>query len=257
MNRFELQERLYLSGMDENALQLAKQYGLGFEVTEFCYAAAMDAAFDLSAKCSALSGVARLWFHAPFAELSPCAIDPKIRALTAQRYRQSIELALQLGIRRIVIHSGFIPLVYFPEWFVPESIRFWREFLQEMPQDILIALENVMDSSPQMLVDIAEGVGDPRFGLCLDLGHANSSISETAPLDWIEPMLPWLRHVHLHSNEGGWDIHAPLGSGTVPAGAALDLLLDRAPAATFTIENMDCRDSLRWLEEHGYLRGNK
>ncbi len=55
------------------------------------------------------------------------------------------------------------------------------------------------------------GVDDPRFGLCLDVGHANTRVSETPPLDWIAPMAPWLRHVHLHNNDGDWDLHDALG----------------------------------------------
>ena len=42
------------------------------------------------------------------------------------RFRQTVQAALALGIRRIVVHSGYIPLVYFQEWFTARSVEFWR-----------------------------------------------------------------------------------------------------------------------------------
>ena len=152
-----------------------------------------------------------------------------------------------------MIHSGFIPLVYFPEWFVEQSVVFWREFLREIPAGITIALENVMEPGPEMLVEIVRQVEDPRLGLCLDVGHANSRVSETPPLDWISPMAPYLRHVHLHNNDGDMDLHQSLGEGSVPMEAVLDTVLTDCPQATFTIENLLCSPSVSWLEQRGYL----
>ena len=66
-------------------------------------------------------------------------------------------------------------------------------------------------------------------------------------------MSPWLRHVHLHNNEGDADLHQPLGEGSIPMEAVLDAVLREAPEATFTIENQDCLPSLVWLAEKGYI----
>ena len=110
--------------------------------------------------------------------------------MTILRYRQAMEMAASLGISRLVIHSGFIPLVYFPEWFVEQSVVFWREFLEETPEGITIALENVMEPGPEMLVEIVRQVQDRRLGLCLDVGHANSRVSKTPVVDWVAPMAP-------------------------------------------------------------------
>ena len=118
---------------------------------------------------------------------------------------------------------------------------------------LTLALENVMESSPETLVQIAAGVDDPRLSLCLDVGHANTCVSTTPPLDWVAPMSPWLRHVHLHNNEGDTDLHQPLGEGSIPMEAVLDAVLRAAPEATFTIENQDCLPSLVWLAEKGYI----
>lgn len=255
MERQELQKKLYLSTTGADCRQWALRYGLGLELASFCVAETMDHEREqrLMAASEQLAEIRSSWFHAPFAELSPAAIDPRVREVTLLRYRQSIEMSYALGISRLVIHSGYIPLIYFPEWFLERSVEFWREFLAEVPQNVTIALENVMEPSPQLLIEIVQQVDDPRFGLCLDIGHANTRVSETLPMQWIEPMAPWLKHVHLHNNRGDWDLHDSLGQGTVPMERVLDTLLSTCPAVDYTIENQCCAPSVEWLRLRGYL----
>ena len=252
----ELNGKLFISTTADDCREAALRGGVGLEIAEFCWAQRIDLDLEKNvARCRELmEGLPRFIFHAPFAELAPCAIDPRARELAASRYRQSVRLAERLGTKRIVIHGGFIPEVYFPEYYVSESIHFWKRFLRDAPDDIEIMLENVMEPSPDTLVRIADGVGDPRLGLCLDVGHANCSVSQTPPLEWIEPMRPHLRHVHIHNNEGDRDLHSPLGSGTIPMEQVLDTVLEACPRASFTVENIHCRESMDWLADKGYLK---
>lgn len=253
MERGELRSRLHLSGMDGQAAALAREWGLGFEITEFCWAPRLEQPDAMALVRRQIEGARHLWLHAPFAELAPCAIDPLVRDAALHRFRQTIETARALGVTRLVVHGGFIPLVYFPEWFVEQSVLFWRELLADVPESMVLAVENVMEPGPEMLVEIVRQVEDPRLGLCLDVGHANSRVSETPPLDWISPMAPYLRHVHLHNNDGDMDLHQSLGEGSVPMEAVLDTVLTDCPQATFTIENLLCSPSVSWLEQRGYL----
>lgn len=250
-----MRNKLHISTIDENAPALARSYGLGVEIADFCWAQRIDSGLDanIEAAKEKLCGIESRWFHAPFAEITPCAIDPKVRALTAERYRQSISIAALLGIKRLVVHGGYIPLVYFPEHYVAESIRFWKEFLSAAPDDITVALENVMEPDPSMLIKIADGVDDRRLGLCLDIGHANCGISSAPPIGWIESMAKRLVHVHLHDNTGDRDLHMPLGRGCVPIKEIVEKVVELAPEATFTIENMDAEPSIEWLAEKGFL----
>ena len=173
--------------------------------------------------------------------------------MTEKRYRQSIDLALSYGIRKIVIHSGFIPQIYFPQWFIPESIQFWKSFMHDVPEDVTICLENVMELSPGLLPEIAEGVGDRRLQLCLDIGHAFSR-HPAIPLErWIDAFAPYLAHVHIHDNNGDQDAHLPLGKGGIDMISILDRIASRAPEATFTIENMHAADSVGWLCKNQYI----
>lgn len=63
-----------------------------------------------------MSGIGNFVLHAPFAELSPCAVDPLVREVAQKRFRQTLTMAQALSISKIVVHSGFIPHIYFPEW---------------------------------------------------------------------------------------------------------------------------------------------
>lgn len=250
-----LQEKLHISGTDSRAAALARLWRLGYETIAFSYAPLLDDPSSLPRAREDTAGIGRLWLHAPFAELTPCAIDPLVRDVAHRRFRQALEAAQALGIRRMVFHGGFIPHVYYPEWYVEQSVQFWQTFLHDVPPDMLLVLENVMEPSPDTLVSIVQQVNDPRLGLCLDVGHANTCVSTTPPEAWVAPMAPYLRHVHLHSNEGDTDLHGTLGTGTVPMGNVIDAVLRAAPQATFTIENQNALPSLQWLARQGYIEG--
>ena len=96
-----------------------------------------------------LAGIARATLHAPFNELFPCAIDPRARALAADRFREAIVLAKRYGAEKVVIHGGYNPRIYFPCWYTEQSVIFWREFLNAHPGDYEICLENVMEEEPE------------------------------------------------------------------------------------------------------------
>ena len=241
--------RLYLSGMDACAPELAREYDLGLELTDFTWAVRLDEPDALEAAQAKMAGISRFWLHAPFVELCPCAIDPQVRSVAKSRLLQTVETAQKLGISRIVVHAGFIPTVYFPEWFVPQSVEFWKELLERVPEGMTLALENVMEPGPEMQMQIVSAVSDPRLRLCLDVGHANCELSRTRPEDWVAPMLPWLSHVHLHDNFGKNDLHLPLGQGNLPVERLLHRLLTESDV-TFTLENQNCAASLAWLREH-------
>ncbi len=252
MKNRNLQSRLFLSGMDANAPQLAAENGFGLELTQFTWAARLDEPDAAEKAKDQMKGISRFWLHAPFAELCPCAIDPKVRQVVKARFLQTVSMAQTLEIHNLVFHAGFVPTVYFPEWFVPQSVAFWKEIIEIVPQNTTLALENVMEPGPEMLVEVAKGIDDERLGLCLDVGHASCKISRKMPEEWIGPMLPYLRHIHLHSNLGEEDLHLPLGEGTLPAGEILDRLLAQTDA-TFTLENQNCEASIAWLRKNGYL----
>lgn len=241
--------RLYLSTTASDAHDAAAQHGLGIEIAEYCTAWNMDEKFgEVHPKVlEATAGIENRVLHAPFNELFPCAIDKKARALAAERYRQAIGLAKQYGAVKVVIHGGYNPWIYYPVWYVGESVKFWKEFLREDP-GVEIVLENVLETEPAWLLDIVKGVDDPRLRLCLDIGHVNA-YSKIPLGDWLEAWAPYLSHFHIHNNDGSWDTHSALDCGTIPIRELLAQAEALCPDATFTLELMEAASSVRWLLE--------
>lgn len=244
-------ERLFLSTIADDAVQTAREFGLGVELAQFCLAENMDKTPpDVQASLDAALQVPRRVLHAPFAELCPAAIDPLVRAVTRRRFLQAAALAKRCGAEKMVVHSGFIPLVYYPEWFAPQSAAFWREFLNDV-DGLTLCVENVMETSPDVLRQIAEQVNDPRLRICFDVGHAFCQSGELAP--WLDALAPYISHVHLHNNHGSFDEHLGLPDGTLDMAAVIRQLEALAPQATYTLEVRPARASVEWLLKEGLL----
>ena len=247
-------EQLYLSTIDENAGTTARGYGLGLEIADYCTAVNMDSLYaETKPRVDAqVQGVKRRMFHVPFNELFPCAIDPLARELAARRYFQALRVAEQYGAKRLVFHGGYLPHVYYSCWYTEQSVLFWKEFLQRVPADTVLCIENVLESDPQWMADIAAGVDDPRFRLCLDVGHAHVC-SEIDVMQWLETLAPWLTHFHIHNNDRSFDTHSPLDQGTIPMKTFLTCADALCPDATFTLEVTDGRRDVDWLLRQGIL----
>ena len=241
--------RIYISTIAPDAVSVAQTHGFGLEIAEYCTAWNMDDAFpetDAAVRAK-LEGVQRRVLHAPFNELFPCAIDKKARALAAERYRQAIALAKTYGASKVVIHGGYNPWIYYPVWYVEESIKFWKEFLKDDP-GVEIVLENVLEEEPGMLLDIVQGVDDPRLGLCLDVGHVNA-YAKVPVMEWVEVWKGYLSHFHIHNNDGSWDTHCALDCGSIPMKELLAQADRLCPEATYTLELLEAAPSVQWLLE--------
>ena len=246
-------EILYLSTVASDAADAARDYGLGLEIAEYCTAWNMDEEFPQTdaAVREKLEGIPNRVLHAPFNELFPCAIDKKARALAADRYRQAIDLAKHYGASKVIVHGGYNPWIYFPVWYVEQSIVFWKEFLQDDP-GVEIVLENVLETEPGWLRDIVKGVDHPRLKLCLDIGHVHA-YSRIPVMDWLEHWAPYLSHFHVHNNDSSWDLHNALFDGTIPMKDFLLRAEQLCHGATFTFELTEDRPSLEWLAENDLI----
>lgn len=248
--------RLFVSTVAEDARETALQYGLGLEIAEFCTAMNMDTDFEhWNARVRAkIDGFPSVMFHAPFNELCPSAIDPRILQIARERYLQAAELAHAYGARRMVVHSGYVPLVYFKGYFHERSVEFWREILAEIPQDMTLLLENVLEDEPQLLSGIVADMNDPRFRLCFDIGHANTIVSTTPMEEWVSVVAPHVGHIHLHNNFREWDDHNPPGDGLIDMLPMFTKLVAESPAeATITLESIESAPAAKWLQDNGFI----
>ena len=253
MNR----RKIYLSTIDENAHSLAKEYGLGIEIAEFCTPWFLDTEFDqIDPKIKEkLTCSDRFALHAPFSELFPCAIDPKIRDIATERYRQVISVAKGYGIRKIVVHGGYNPRIYFPIWYIEQSVQFWMDFVREIPDGMVFCLENVFEEEPTMLSEIIRQVNDPKIRMCLDTGHVNA-YSQISVFDWLTECSDLVEHFHIHNNDTSRDSHSQLFEGTIPMTQLLNAIKEKCPSASITLELMDAKPSIDWLLKEADLIWN-
>ena len=250
-----ISNKLHISTTADNAAYLARSHGLGVEIAEFCTADNMDAHFK-EANIRTLENMQEIesfTFHAPFNELAPSAIDPLILEVTKKRYNQAFDIMHSYGINKMIAHSGYMPHVYYEQWFVPKSIAFWCEFLADKPDDFELYIENVLESSPDMLIKIAKEVNDKRLKLCFDAAHAAIMGPEIPATQWVKRAMPYLGHVHLHNNFGEFDTHNALGDGNIDMAELIRLIAQESPSTTFAIESIDAESSIKWLAEHTFI----
>lgn len=248
--------RLYVATIASDAVSVAKDYKLGLEIDEFCTASNMDdenfPLFDQNVR-KKMSVSDRLVFHAPFNELFPAAIDPLAVELAYKRFEQAYKLAEKYGINCMVVHTGYVPFIYFKSWFLQRSVEFWQKFMIDKPKNFHIMIENVLEDEPYTLAKLIENIGDSRVRACFDVGHAGC-VSKLDLLEWVETLGPWLGHVHLHNNDMAHDCHWQLGHGDIDMNKILEELKVKAPVnLTYTVENTESRGSIQWLAENGWL----
>ena len=130
--------------------KLAKAYGMGIEIAEYSISENLETGAEKTEKevLEKISMVPDVLLHAPYNELFPCAIEPKVLEVAKIRYDESWELCRKYGAKKMIVHSGFYPQMYFESWFVERAIIFWKEFLEKHTEDIIICMENVVETEP-------------------------------------------------------------------------------------------------------------
>lgn len=153
--------------------------------------------------------------HAPFMDLSPGAVDSKVRAVTAERFYQTLDIAEQLEPETVVFHSGYEKWRYAHrvDIWLDGSLRTWGPMIKRARQiGIKIVVENIFEDEPSSLRMLMKELHSENFGLCFDTGHCNL-FSKVPLTDWLEVLGPYIFELHLHDNDGTFDSHLPIGDG--------------------------------------------
>lgn len=245
--------QLYISHLpgDEQMRELIRETGCGVESIEFSMADSLNRLSDTIEsyrKRMKYMETDRLLLHGPFLDLNPMAFDNLVLDATRFRYEQCYQAAKALGARKIIYHTCYIPKVYMLIGWADRVVDFYNRFL-EGKEGIQILMENVQDPEIDPILEVAERITHPDFGLCLDVGHAYC-YSGYSPVEWAEKLGNHVKHVHLHDNDGTADSHLALGEGSAPAAESLAVVFDASPDATCTIECSSAesvRKSVHWL----------
>ena len=242
-------DKIYIATFSEGAKEAAERYGFGLELDHLCISENLNEENreKITEEMTKAAAGRRVIVHGPFTELIPCAIDERARELAMKRHMESVEVCRKLGVRKLILHSGWIPSMYFPSWQVEKSVEYWKELVVKAGKDFTICVENVFEAEPDTLIEIIDGAGDPRLKICLDVGHANAVKVTGTVEEWIEKMGERIGHFHLHNNDGGSDSHGELTDGALDMEKILRLAEKRCPDATYTIESRTCEKSAAWM----------
>ncbi|MDP2755104.1 MAG: sugar phosphate isomerase/epimerase family protein [Nitrospirota bacterium] len=186
--------------------------------------------------------------HSPFMDLSPGAVDSKVRAVTIERFLHIFDIAEILSPKTIVFHSGYEKWKYslrIDIW-LKNSLITWRNLLKRAADiGLKIAIENVFEDDPTNLRLLMEEMGSEYFGICFDAGHFN--LFSKIPLDeWLGQLKPYIFELHLHDNNKTSDDHLAIGDGTFDFDTLFLALKDKN--LIYTIEAHTPEDVLKSMQ---------
>ena len=189
-------------------------------------------------------------FHAPFMDLRPGALDPRIRQVSLDRLRQVFDMIPWFRPRSVVCHPSFDEKYYISaeaRW-LENSLKTWGTLLDCIRgTDTIIALENVYERDPRSLRPLLDALASPQVRFCFDTGHANAFGGVPSVL-WIETLGDLLGEIHIHDNHGTADEHLPVGEGNVPFRELFARVRERKLKPILTVESHSEKGLRRMLE---------
>ncbi len=189
-----------------------------------------------------------LSIHAPFMDLSPGAVDERVRVVTVERFLHVFEIAEILKPKAMVFHSGYEKWKYalrVDPW-LEGSLITWPPLLKRAVDiGLKIAIENIFEDDPTNLRLLMEEMGSENFGICFDTGHFN--LFSKIPLEeWLRQLMPYIIELHLHDNDKTFDSHLAIGEGTFDFNTLFSTLKDKN--LIYTIEAHTPEDTIRSIE---------
>ncbi|MHA1575745.1 MAG: sugar phosphate isomerase/epimerase family protein [Candidatus Thorarchaeota archaeon] len=161
--------------------------------------------------------------HAPMDDVNLSSLKERIRRVSLDLHKESIDLANDLGASIVVIHAGVCPVDQLAR--LEDAQNRFRASLLELayhaePHGIIVGVENKQKTIdreimlyPEEHISIVEEYRDLGVRGVLDIGHANTVTADFEK--YIQGFGDLLTEVHLHDNDGIVDSHLSLGQGTI------------------------------------------
>ena len=127
---------IYISHLidDKEMKEIIASTGAGIESIEFSVAENLDhfsRTLKNYRKRLEFMNSLNLILHGPFLDLNPMAYDSLVVQATRTRYDQAYQAAKELGAKKLILHSGFIPSVYFLTGWAERMADFYNRFLED------------------------------------------------------------------------------------------------------------------------------
>ena len=154
--------------------------------------------------------------HAPFMDVWPGAADRDVRRLSLDKMKRTMDIAAGLESLLVVMHFNYDPIYYrvhFADW-LERAADFFSTLLAGR-RGPLIALENIAEPTPFVVLQIMKKVAQPHLIHCFDFGH-HHVFARIPFAEWLFYLEPRSHiHFHLHDNPGDFDDHLALGRGSI------------------------------------------
>ena len=154
--------------------------------------------------------------------VSTADLTDSIRQASLQEMLHSLEVAVELGARKVVLHPGHIGGlgVYVIETALEHANNSLAAIIEHAQKlGLCVCLENMFPRcrafvEPEDFIDILQRF--PDLKLTLDTGHANIGAKDGRRiLQFIEKFGHRIGHLHISDNMGQRDDHIPLGRGDI------------------------------------------
>lgn len=149
-------------------------------------------------------------FHGPFLDLKPASPDKEIRDISYNKYLDNIKVAKELDMDYIIFHSQINPYLKEPNLRKLNNKQHkeaWIKLLEGEPDyKGTILIENIFEEDPIMLKELIETIDLPNIKINLDIGHA--LLGKVSLEEWISELKDYIVYMHIHSNNGLYDIHS-------------------------------------------------
>jgi len=204
-----------INELEEN-LKLRDKLDIGFEYNDFFIPSLLDNKEELEKRINAYKNVGGYnTIHGVFFDICFNSSDELIKNASYLRARQTLDIAKELGCKKIVFHTnyiiGFNSSDYKKMWVERNAIAY-KTFLEEY-SDIEILIENMFDNNHELILELLEAVNDKRFRMCFDIAHANLSNESIA--SWYNSCKKYISHIHINDNFKDCDSHLAIGCGSI------------------------------------------
>jgi sugar phosphate isomerase/epimerase len=155
--------------------------------------------------------------HGPLFDLNPGSLDQIIRDYTKFTFMRTLNICSLLGAEIVVFHLGLNPLTHRDdrEKWLNYSLKTFRPVVNHAKRlGVIIAIENMFLSTPDLLRQVIEKTDSPYMQVCLDIGHVN--VYSTVSLSkWFDALSEYIVKIHINDNDARNDLHLAFGEGNV------------------------------------------
>ena len=168
----------------------------------------------------------RFQVHAPLSDVNIGSVHEPMRIAAVNEIKQTIMMCRQLEIPLVTIHPGFVQGIAFMNR--ARALEKTKESVKEIAayatdQSVTVAVENLpanINATCTQAAELLEAIEGSGFGICFDMGHANTS----GQMDEMLRLVDRFKNVHLHNNDGQWDQHNRVDAGSADLSKVVSVL---------------------------------